>query len=349
MTAEPMDVHEPVAEPDLTSHYLGLDLRTPLVASASPISGTVEGMERLQEAGASAIVMPSLFEEQLTHDQLEVERYLETGAESFGEALSFFPEMRDYNTGPDRYLGVVEEARDRLSVPVIASLNGTTLGGWVRYAHLCEQAGAHAIELNAYLLAADPSEPAEVVEGRYLELVETVVGSVGIPVAVKLAPYFTSFGHFAKRVAEAGADGLVLFNRFTRLDVDLDTLELRLPIDLSRPEALGLPLRWTGMLYGEVDASLAVSGGVHSAAEAVKALLVGADVVMTTSALLRHGPQELGRIEAALADWLIDHEYESVAQLRGSASRANVPDPSVYERANYLHSLARFSSRFRTA
>lgn len=346
MTAEPMQHHEPIAEPDLTSRYLGLDLRTPLVVSASPMSGTVEGMERLQDAGAAAIVMPSLFEEQLTHEQLEVQRLLDTKAESFAEAHSFFPEMQDYNTGPERYLGVVEEACDRLSVPVIASLNGTTLGGWVRYAHLCEQAGAHAIELNAYLLAADPSEPADVVEGRYLELVEAVVGSVEIPVAVKLAPYFTSFGHFARRVADAGARGLVLFNRFTRLDVDLETLALRLPVDLSGPEAIGLPLRWTGMLYGEVDASLAVSGGVHSGAEAAKALLVGADVAMTTSALLRHGPQELGRIEAALADWLVDHEYESVAQLRGSVSRANAADPSMYERANYLQSLARFSSSF---
>lgn len=335
--------------PDLSTRYLGFELRSPLVASASPLTGTVEGLERLANAGAAALVMPSLFEEQLVHDQVQIQAYLETGTESFGEAQSVVPELTDYNTGPERYLGVLTEARDRVSVPVIASLNGTTLGGWASYAHQCEQAGADALELNVYLLAADPSEPADVVEDRYVELVETVVSSVAIPVGVKLAPYFSSFGHLARRLADAGAQALVLFNRFTRLDVDLETLEIRLPVDLSTPDALGLPLRWTGMLFGEVDAALAVSGGIHSGTDAAKALLVGADVTMVTSAVLQRGEAVFGEIEGELATWLAEHDYESVAQLRGSVSRARVADPSVYERANYLHSLSHYASRYRPA
>ncbi|MEZ5170352.1 MAG: dihydroorotate dehydrogenase-like protein [Acidimicrobiia bacterium] len=333
--------------PDLTTRYLGFELRSPLVASASPLTGSVEGLQRLADAGAAALVMPSLFEEQLVHDQVQIQAYLDTGAESFGEAQTVVPELIDYNTGPERYLGVLAEARERVSVPLIASLNGTTLGGWARYAHQCEQAGADALELNVYLLASDPSESAAVVEDRYVELVETVVSSVGIPVAVKLAPYFTSFGHLARRLADAGAQALVLFNRFTRLDVELEKLEIELPIDLSTPAALGLPLRWTGILFGEVDAELAVSGGVHSGCDAAKALLVGADVAMMTSAVLQRGESAFAEVEDELSTWLTENDYESVAQLRGSMSRARVPDPSVYARANYLRSLIHYAGRYR--
>lgn len=334
--------------PDLSTRYLGMDLTSPLVASASPLTGTVEGLERLADAGAAALVMPSLFEEQLIHDEVAIPAGTDTGAGvSGGQADG--PGLVDYNTGPERYLGVLEEARERVSVPVIASLNGTTLGGWARYAHQCEQAGAHALELNVYLLAADPAEPAAVVEDRYVELVDAVVSSVEIPVAVKLAPYFSSFGHLARRLADAGAQALVLFNRFTRLDVDLDSLEIRLPVDLSTSTALGLPLRWTGMLFGELDAALAVSGGVHSGLDAAKALLVGADVTMMASAVLQRGGDAFAEVEEELTSWLVEHDYESVAQMRGSLSRSRVPDTTVYERANYLHALSHHAGGYRPA
>lgn len=324
-----------MTEPDLTTRYLGLELPSPLVASASPLTARPEEWEHLERAGAGALVLPSLFEEQLT----EADRAIDGT-----DHLPFLAEADGYNAGAERYLGMVEDARARVSVPIVASLNGTTLGGWARYAHLCEQAGAHAIELNAYAVAADLDEDATTVEARYVELVEAVVASVGVPVAVKLAPYFSSLGHLAHRLVDAGAAGLVLFNRFTRLDVDLDAGELHLPVDLSTPDALGLPLRWTGMLAGEIDASLAVSGGVHAGTDAVKAILVGADVAMTTSALLRDGPGGLERIRRQLVRWLDERGERSVGAVRGRLSRRHVSRPEVYGRASYLHALARAAS-----
>ncbi len=331
---------------DLGTRYLGLDLRSPLVASASPLTGTLDGLRRLEDAGAAAVVLPSLFEEQLTHEALEIDRILATGAESFPEALSYFPEMRDYNTGPDRYLELVARAKEALAIPVIPSLNGVTPGGWVHHATLLEEAGADAIELNVYLVATDPEVSGAEVERRYLEVVCSVRAAVRIPLAVKVGPFFSSIPAMAREMVAAGADGLVLFNRFYQPDLDLETLDVVPHLVLSGSDELRLPLRWIAILHGNVGCSLAATTGVHTAEDALKVLLAGADVAMTTSALLRHGPDHLRRVQASMAEWLDDHEYDSVAQLRGSVSRRAAADPAAYERANYLRTLASYSSTF---
>ncbi len=331
---------------DLGTRYLGLDLRSPLVASASPLTGTLDGLRRLEDAGAAAVVLPSLFEEQLTHEALEIDRILATGAESFPEALSYFPEMRDYNTGPDRYLELVARAKEALAIPVIPSLNGVTPGGWVHHATLLEEAGADAIELNVYLVATDPEVSGAEVERRYLEVVGSVRAAVRIPLAVKVGPFFSSIPAMAREMVAAGADGLVLFNRFYQPDLDLETLDVVPHLVLSGSDELRLPLRWIAILHGNVGCSLAATTGVHTAEDALKVLLAGADVAMTTSALLRHGPDHLRRVQASMAEWLDDHEYDSVAQLRGSVSRRAAADPAAYERANYLRTLASYSSTF---
>ncbi len=331
---------------DLGTRYLGLDLRSPLVASASPLTGTLDGLRRLEDAGAAAVVLPSLFEEQLTHEALEIDRILATGAESFPEALSYFPEMRDYNTGPDRYLELVARAKEALAIPVIPSLNGVTPGGWVHHATLLEEAGADAIELNVYLVATDPEVSGAEVERRYLEVVGSVRAAVRIPLAVKVGPFFSSIPAMAREMVAAGADGLVLFNRFYQPDLDLGTLDVVPHLVLSGSDELRLPLRWIAILHGNVGCSLAATTGVHTAEDALKVLLAGADVAMTTSALLRHGPDHLRRVQASMAEWLDDHEYDSVAQLRGSVSRRAAADPAAYERANYLRTLASYSSTF---
>lgn len=331
---------------DLGTRYLGLDLRSPLAASASPLTGTLDGLRRLEDAGAAAVVLPSLFEEQLTHEALEIDRILATGAESFPEALSYFPEMRDYNTGPDRYLELVARAKEALAIPVIPSLNGVTPGGWVHHATLLEEAGADAIELNVYLVATDPEVSGAEVERRYLEVVGSVRAAVRIPLAVKVGPFFSSIPAMAREMVAAGADGLVLFNRFYQPDLDLETLDVVPHLVLSGSDELRLPLRWIAILHGNVGCSLAATTGVHTAEDALKVLLAGADVAMTTSALLRHGPDHLRRVQASMAEWLDDHEYDSVAQLRGSVSRRAAADPAAYERANYLRTLASYSSTF---
>ncbi|MBK9178236.1 MAG: dihydroorotate dehydrogenase-like protein [Acidimicrobiales bacterium] len=331
---------------DLRTSYLGLDLRSPIVASASPLTGDLDVLARLEAAGAAAVVLPSLFEEQVEHDLFELQRVLDTGAQSFTEASDFFPELDVYNTGPERYLTLVERAKERLSVPVIASLNGTTAGGWIRYAHLLQNAGADALELNLYVMAADPAVPASAVEETELELVAAVSSSVDVPVAVKLGPFYSSLPNFATRVVGAGARGLVLFNRFYQPDLDLERLEVAPRVALSTSEELRLPLRWIGVLHGHVDASLAATTGIHTGYDAAKLLLAGADVVMLASALLRNGPEHVGRVEATLLEWMATHEYESVGQLRGSVSQRAVADPSAYLRANYLQTLASYSSPF---
>jgi dihydroorotate dehydrogenase (fumarate) len=329
---------------ELTSRYLGLTLRTPLVASSSPLTGTLDGLRRLEDAGAAAVVLPSLFEEQLTADSLAVHGALEAGTGTFAEALDYLPAQGSYDTGPDRHLELLANAKRALAIPVIASLNGTTLGGWVHHARLLQQAGADALELNLYQVAADPAHASAELERRDLELVRAVRGEIRVPLAVKLSPYFTGLAHFAARLAEAGADGLVLFNRFYQPDLDLDTLEVAPHLVLSSSEELRLPLRWIAILRGQLKLSLAATSGVHRAEDALKVLLAGADAAMLASALLAHGPALLVDLERELLRWLTEREYASVEQLKGSVSQRASIDPEAFERANYLRTLRSFAS-----
>ena len=329
---------------DLSTSYLGLALRSPLVASASPLTRDIDQLARLDEAGIGAVVLPSLFEEQLTHDELEIEQMLNTGSESFAEATGMFPDLGDYNTGPDPYLSLIDQAKAAVSVPVIASLNGTTPGGWTRYARLIEDAGADALELNVYQVAADPDRTSADVEYATTDLVESVAGSVSIPVAVKLSPFWSSLANLATALTRAGAAGLVLFNRFYQPDLDLETLRAQPRIHLSTSVELGLPLRWIGLLRSRIEGSLAATTGIHNADDVAKALVVGADVAMMTSALLQHGPGHVSVVEVGLRWWMEQNDYDSVEQLKGSASSDTGPDPSAFERANYLQTLASYTT-----
>ncbi len=331
--------------PRLETTYLGMPLRSPLVVSASPIGRDLDRLLRLEEAGAAACVLPSLFEEQIEHDSYQLHAALEQGTESFPEALTYLPEMLAYNTGPERYLELIGRTREALSIPVIASLNGSSPGGWTRYASQLQDAGASAIELNVYFLATDVDETAEHVERRYLDIVSAVRSAVTIPLAVKVGPYFSAMANMARRLVEAGADGLVLFNRFYQPDIDLDRLEVVPNVVLSSSAELRLPLRWIAILKGRVDASLAATTGVHDQFDVVKLLLAGADVTMMASALLRHGSGRMREIHDGLVEWLEIHEYESVEQMKGSMSQLGVPDPESFERANYMETLASYVIR----
>jgi dihydroorotate dehydrogenase (fumarate) len=324
---------------DLSTTYLGLRLSSPIVASASPMTGDASRWNDIEEAGAGAIVLPSLFEEQIERDSFAVEATLDQGTDAFAEALSYLPDVDDFDVGPGRHLALVKLARERLSIPVIASLNGTTPGGWVRYARHLEDAGAQALELNVYDVVADPRQSAADVEQRYLDLVAEVRAEVTVPLAVKLGPWFTSLGHFAVALQSAGADGLVLFNRLYQPDIDLDTLDVTPRLQLSTSAESRLPLHWIGILRGITSCSLAATTGVHEGADAMKLLLAGADVAMMASALLEHGPTRIAEVLSWMNDWMTEREYSSVDQLRGSVSQRNVPDPGVYERANYYQVL----------
>lgn len=326
---------------DLRTRYLGLDLRSPLVCSSSPYTGELATAKRLEAAGAAAIVLPSLFEEEILNEELNLNRSLEQGSEQFAEALGYFPAVDALPTTGDHYLERIRRWKQELSIPVIASLNATSPGGWVRYATLIEEAGADALELNLYHLAADPGVSGTSREGTDLALIAAVKQAVRIPVAVKLSPYYSAFAEFAASAVTAGADGLVMFNRFFQPDIELDTFDVVNKVDLSRPTELRLPLRWIAILRPQLGmrVSMAATSGVHSGLDAVKALAVGADVAMMTSALLKHGPEFVHTAEQELVEWLESREYESVSQLRGSASRANVPNPEAFERANYVATL----------
>jgi dihydroorotate dehydrogenase (fumarate) len=331
---------------DLRTSYLGLELRSPLVASPSPLTGEPDSAVRLAESGAAAIVLPSLFEEEIVHEETELERSLEAGSDQFAEALDYFPNIEPFAGVGDRYLARLRQVKARAGVPVIASLNATTAGGWVRYAGLMQEAGADALELNLYHLAADPRRSAPDMEALDLELIAAVRDAITIPLAVKLSPYYSALASFARSAVEHGADGLVLFNRFYQPDFDLDTFEVVPRLELSRPSELRLPMRWTAILRPQLGpaVSLAASSGIHTGTDAVKALMVGADVTMTTSALLLRGPEHLRAIEGELVAWMTEHEYESVDQLRGSATAAAVEDPSAFERANYMRTLRSWTS-----
>ena len=325
--------------PDLSTTYLGLRLHSPIVASASPITGDPRRWERLEQAGAGAIVLPSLFEEQIEREAFAIDSTLELGNEVYGEALSYLPTFDDYDVGPARHLALVEQARERLSIPVIASLNGSTPGGWVHYARHLENAGAQAIELNLYDVITDPLQSAADVERRYVELVEEVRAEVKVPLAVKLSPWFTALPNFAMALQNAGVDGLVLFNRLYQPDIDLDSLDVVPRLQLSTQAEAKLPLHWIGILRSITTCSLAATTGVHEGADALKLLLVGADVAMTASALLRHGPERIVAMLGWIRNWMTEREYDSVDQLKGSVSQGNVPDPEVYQRANYYQVL----------
>ena len=330
---------------DLTTIYLGLPLRSPLVASASPLTGDPAMWSRLEAAGAGAVVLPSLFEEEIEQEAKSRALATDSGTDQFGEALSYLPELALPDVGPAQYLKMVERAREQLSIPVIASLNGTTPGGWVRYARYLADAGADAIELNIYDVVVDHLTSSSDVENRYVELVGEVRAEIDIPLSVKLGPWFTALGNLAIRLQGAGADGLVLFNRLYQPDIDLGSLEVVPRLQLSTSNESRLPLHWIANLHMVVDCSLAATSGAHDGADVLKLLLAGADVVMTTSSLLQHGPEHLRVMERFIRDWMHERDYDSVAELRGSVSRRNVPDPQVYERANYYQVLHSYHSR----
>ena len=331
---------------NLETTYLGLKLKNPIVASASPLSATVEGVKRLEDAGAAAVVLPSLFEEQIRHEELELVHNLEQGTESFAESLTYFPEAGKYTLAPDRYVKRVEKTKKAVSIPVIGSLNGVSTGGWIKYARKIQEAGADALELNLYYLPTDVNLSSSQIEDNSLKLVHDIRAQVKIPLAVKLAPFFTALPNFAKRLAEAGADGLVLFNRFYQPDMDLENLEVVPNLVLSDSDELRLPLRWIAILYGKVKADLALTSGVHTAEDAIKALMAGASVAMTTSAILKRGIQAIPQILNGMEAWMTAHEYVSVKQMRGSMSQGAVADPAAFERANYMKVLNSFNPDF---
>jgi len=324
---------------DLTTNYMGLKLRTPLVPSASPLSQEIDGIRRLEDAGASAVVLSSLFEEQLRQESLELDHHLTAGSESFAESISFFPQAGEFRLGPEGYLNHIRKAKEAVGIPVIASLNGSTMGGWTKYARQIEEAGANALECNIYWIPTDMNLSSAEVEQTYIDILTAVKAAVTIPVAVKISPFFSSMAGMAKRLDQAGANGLVLFNRFYQPDIDLEELEIKPNVLLSTPQALRLPLTWIGILFGRVQASLAATSGIHGAEDVIKLLMVGADVTMLCSTLLRNGIHHVRYIENGLADWIERHEYESLQQMRGSMSQLRCPDPAAFERAQYMRAV----------
>lgn len=331
---------------NLTTTYLGLPLRTPLVPSASPLTQNPDNIKRMEDAGASAIVFHSLFEEQIRMERHEVFQHFTEGTESYPEALSYFPRPDDFKVGPDVYLEHIARAKTEVRIPIIASLNGSTQGGWTQYARQIQQAGADALELNLYSIPTDFDLSANEIEQGYLQILRDVKSVVSIPISVKLGPYFTNFGRMAKCVEETGANGLVLFNRFYQPDIDTETLEVTPHLLLSTPMAMRLPLTWIALLAGRVRVSLAATSGIHRATDVVKMLLVGADVTMLCSVLLRRGIPHLRVIEQELREWMEQHQYESVEQLKGSLSQKKCPDPSAFERALYLYTLTSTSEHY---
>jgi dihydroorotate dehydrogenase (fumarate) len=329
---------------DLSTTYLGLKLRSPLVPSASPMTRELADLKRAEDAGAGAVVLPSVFEEQLRRESAELDLALTQGTESFAEALSYFPQLGEFRLGPEDYLEYIVKAKAGLKIPVIASLNGTSAGGWTDYAKKIQQAGADALELNIYYIPTDSHLTALDVENTYLDILKAVKGAVTIPVAVKLSPFFSSMANMAHKLDMAGADALVLFNRFYQPDIDLETLEVESSLLLSTPQARRLPLRWVAILHGRIHASLAATSGIHTAQDVLKILMAGADVTMLCSVLFRKGMPHIAAIEQEMRQWMTEHEYESVAQLKGSLSQKNCPDPSAFERAQYMRVISTYKA-----
>ena len=324
---------------DLTTTYMGLKLKNPLVPSASPHSKNLDTIKKLEDAGASAIVLYSLFEEQISFEAEELDHFLSYGTESFAEALTYFPEAQDYKLGPDGYLEHIRKAKQATGIPIIASLNGVSTGGWIDYARKMEEAGADGLELNVYMLATDPARTGAEIEQVYIDVLKAVKSNVKIPVAMKLSPFFSATAAMAKRLDEAGADALVLFNRFYQPDLDLEALEVKPGVVLSTPEDLRLPLRWIAILFGRIKASLAGTSGVYTATDALKLIMAGADVANLCAVLLKNGPGHVGKILDDMEKWLEEHEYANLRMARGSMSQKNVAEPAAYERANYIKAL----------
>jgi dihydroorotate dehydrogenase (fumarate) len=330
---------------DLSTKYLGLQLDNPIVASASPLCDSVENIRRLEDHGIAAVVLPSLFEEQLNLDSESVDADLSLGAEAFSEALSYFPDVTTYNLGPDRYLELIRKAVASVQIPVIASLNGVSLGGWIRYAREMEQAGADAIELNLYSLVTDPRRAGTEVEQDYCDLVKMVTQTVRIPIAVKLSHFFSAPANIATRLDAAGANGLVLFNRFYQPDFDIEAMEVVPSLTLSHSNELLLRLHWAAIIFGHIKADIAITGGVHSAADILKSMMAGARVAMMTSSLLQNGLDHLDIVRDDLARWMEEHEFNSIQEMCGSMSQRNVPNPGAFERANYMRVLSSYAHR----
>lgn len=331
---------------DLRTRYMGLDLKNPLVPSASPLSASVDNIKRMEDAGAAAVVMFSIFEEQLKQESAFLENAMSSGTESFAEALSYFPANDDFSVGPERYLDLIQRAKASVKIPVIGSLNGTSNEGWVRYARLIQQAGADGLELNIYHIASDPSATGADVEQRCIDVVKAVKAQVTIPVAVKLSPFYSSMANVAKQLDAAGANALVLFNRFYQPDFDLNELEVFPSLSLSTPYEIRLPLMWIAILHGKIKASIAATRGVHSHVEILKYIMAGADIVMTTSSLLQQGIPHLTSMLNDLRRWMEDHEYTSIAQMKGSMSQKSVSDPGTFERANYIRTLESYKRSY---
>ena len=325
---------------DLTTTYLGLQLRSPLiVGAAAPLTEDTNNIKRMEDAGAAAIVLHSLFEEQLTQEQYELNHHLEYGTHSFAEALTYFPEPEIFHTGPEEYLNQILQAKEMVNIPIIASLNGSTLGGWTDYAQQIEQAGADAIELNIYYVPTDFELTAMQVESNYLQILHSVKSAVKIPVAIKLSPYFSNMANMAKQLTEAGADGLVLFNRFYQPDINIEALEIQPNLLLSTPQAMRLPMRWIAILYGRLQVDLAATSGIHQPEDVLKMLMAGANATMLVSVLLRHGIEYIQVIEEGICQWMEKYEYESVRQMQGSMSQINCPNKSNFERAQYMKAI----------
>lgn len=327
---------------ELNTTYLGLKLKNPLVVSACPLTAEIDQLKRLEQAGAAAAVLPSLFEEQIEHDSIQMAEAQEFGTESFAEALTYFPQQDEYRSGPEKYLETIAKAKKAVAIPIVASLNGTSKGGWVRYAKMMQEAGTDALELNIYFVPGELEMTGPDVEDRYLELVAAVKESISIPLAVKIGPYFSSLGNMAQRLVESGADGLVLFNRFFHPEINLEKLETHPQLHLSTSAELSAPLRWIALLHGRAKASLAATSGIHDAPGLLKALLAGADVGMIASVLYQKGIGEVSEILTELSKWMEEKEYSSVEQLKGSMSRENCPDPSAFQRGNYMKTLTSF-------
>lgn len=330
---------------DLSTTYLGFQLNNPVIASASPISKKLDGIRKLEDAGAAAVVMYSLFEEQIVQESLALDHYLSLGTDTFAEALTYFPDLQNYNVGPDDYLGLISKAKQAVKIPIIGSLNGVSTGGWIDYAQKIEQAGADALELNMYYIPTNFDLSSQELEQVYIDLVKDVRSKIHIPLAVKLSPFFTALPHLSRRLEQAGANGLVLFNRFMQPDLDVEALEVTPHLVLSDSDELRLPLRWTAILYGRIDTDLVVTSGVHTAQDVLKAMMAGASATMLASELLANGVQRISDILKDMQMWMETFEYTSVAQMKGSMSQRSVAEPAAFERANYMKALSSLDNR----